>query len=833
MTAVQLTTDLIKLGASSTNREDAIRLAASLLVEQGFIDPAYLDSFFKREAVANTFLGNGVAIPHGIPEDRHLIHRTGIAVVQLPHGVEWGVNQTARLVVAIAAQSDEHLALLRRLTRLLGDSATLDRLATTLDPEDMANALNGEAQATPNASRLGDAAESFVWTVDYPNGLHARPASTWVETARAHPGDVRICHNEQVADAKNLLALLQLGIENGNEIRVEAAGPGASDALARLKGVMQLLTREECSNAARAATVTPASPKHLWQAAGHPAILRGKSASPGFVIAPLHIRRRTTLEVPDIPLPLPQGGALLENALAETARELDELGNATLARLGSAEAGIFKAQAELLRDTDLIGLCCRLMVEGRGPAFAWQLAVNTLAERLASANSPLLAARAADLRDVGARVLVHLQPGTQAALTAELPEGKSILVAEDLAPSDTAELDLSRIAGLVTAHGGPTSHTAILARTLGLPALVATGDAVLALEEGSLAILDADGGRLILSPDKADLASARDWQTTQQQARQLDAEQRQAPAVTRDGHRIEIAANLNRPAQVADALDLGAEGIGLMRTEFLFLESDHIPDEEEQLATYLAMQDALEGRELIVRLLDIGGDKQVPHLGLPREENPFLGVRGIRLLMRRPDLLEPQLRALYRAATSGRPLSIMFPMVTSLAEVIALKAECERIRLAVSAPAIKLGIMIEVPAAAALADQLAEYVDFFSIGTNDLTQYVLAIDRQHPELAGEADSLHPAVLRMIAQTVAGARRFNRWVGVCGGLAGDPAGAALLTGLGVDELSMSPVDIPAVKARIRRHSAAALATLAQQALQAHDAAAVRALLEDAS
>ena len=275
-----------------------------------------------------------------------------------------------------------------------------------------------------------------------------------------------------------------------------------------------------------------------------------------------------------------------------------------------------------------------------------------------------------------------------------------------------------------------------------------------------------------------------------------------------------------------------------MRTEFLFLERGDTPSEDDQYATYSAMLKALAGRPLIVRTLDIGGDKQVAHLHLPKEENPFLGVRGARLLLRRPDLMEPQLRALYRAAKDhvpadarrgkDAPLSIMMPMITSVPEVLRLRAICEGIRAEIGAPEVPLGIMIEVPAAAIQADVLARHCDFFSIGTNDLTQYTLAIDRQNTDLAPEADSLHPAVLRLIRQTCEGAARHGRFVGVCGGIAGDPFGASLLAGLGVHELSMTPRDLPGVKARLRVCDMAELKALAAQACAEEDAAAVRAL-----
>jgi phosphoenolpyruvate-protein phosphotransferase len=425
-------------------------------------------------------------------------------------------------------------------------------------------------------------------------------------------------------------------------------------------------------------------------------------------------------------------------------------------------------------------------------------------------------------------VLAHIDPGLGIGTLTDLPDEPCILVAADLSPSDTATLDVDKVAGIATALGGPTSHSAILARTLGLPSMVAGGADLLSLAAGASAIVDGDSGRLWLNPSADDIASARAWIADIAAKRSEQEAERSNPARTTDGHQVAIGANVNRPDQVAFALSQGGEGVGLMRTEFLFLERGDSPTEEEQRDIYRDMVDALEDRPLIVRALDIGGDKQVPHLDLPREENPFLGVRGARLLLRRPDLLEPQLRALYGAAKSGGDLSIMFPMITSASELLALRERCEAIRVELDAPVVPIGIMIEVPAAAVQADKLAAHADFFSIGTNDLTQYVLAIDRQNPELASEADSLHPAVLRLIAMTVAGAKRHDRWVGVCGGIAGDPFGAALLVGLGVSELSMTPRDIPSVKARIRSADLPALQALAARALEAESAADVRAL-----
>ncbi|AXJ95097.1 MULTISPECIES: phosphoenolpyruvate--protein phosphotransferase [unclassified Sphingomonas] len=822
--------ELIRLAATATDKKDAIRQAGELLVAAGCVAPGYEESMIAREGVANTFLGSGVAIPHGLGEDKGLVRRDGIAVLQFVDGIEWNPGQVAHLVVGIAASSDSHIAILRRLTRLIQDEARLRQLATTDDPSLIVAALQDDATAQDRSGLAADdLAERVTWTVDYPTGLHARPAAAWAEAAKALPVALRVRHGAETADPRSLVALLQLGLKAGDAITISASGPGARGALDSFHGTITRLTPREKAEAARAAQKAAAAvPVQGWKPVGTPAMIAGVAASPGLAIGTVHVLASAELEVVDQPVDLATGGALLEGALVRTRAQMQGLIDDTTRRLGAGEAAIFKAQAGLLDDTDLITLTCQLMVEGHGVAWAWHQAIERMARQLSALGNPVLAARSADLRDIGRRVLAQIDPGLGLGTLDDLPDAPCILVASDLAPSDTAALDTHRVAGIATALGGPTSHSAILARTLGLPSVVAAGAELLSQAAGTVAIVDGDTGRVWLDPSEADLASARDWIAAIAARRAAEEAERSRPAVTRDGHGIAIAANVNRPDQVAEALAQGGEGVGLMRTEFLFLERGDSPGEDEQYAVYRAMIDALDGRPLIVRTLDIGGDKQVPHLHLPKEENPFLGVRGARLLLRRPDLLEPQLRALYRAAKEGGDLSIMFPMITSVAELLTLRERCEAVRVALDAPVVPVGIMIEVPAAAVQAHALAKHADFFSVGTNDLTQYALAIDRQNPELASEADSMHPAVLRLIAMTVEGARRHDRWVGVCGGLAGDPFGAALLTGLGVTELSMTPRDLPAVKARLRASDLPALRALAARALTVESAAEVRAL-----
>jgi len=825
-----LSHELIRLRATPVGKADAIRQSCQLLIAAGCVEAGYEASMVKREAVANTYLGHGVAIPHGLGEDRHLVHKNGISVLQIPEGIEWNPGQVARLVVGIAAKSDHHITILRRLTRIIQDEALLATLFTTPDPAALIAALTEERPAHPAsaAAPAADLAERIEWVVDYPTGLHARPAAAWVDAARQSGLRMRLRHHENVADPRNLLALLQLGLRAGDAVTISAEGDDAAAGLKRFRAIIAGLSAQEKDDAATAAARGKAAVRG-FNPPGNPASLAGIGASPGIAAAPLHILRTEVRHIPDEPGGLADGGERLNDAITTTRQQLAALVDDTTRRLGAAEAGIFRAHGELLNDTDLITLACQLMVEGHGAAWSWNEAVERLAAKLSALGNPVLAARAADLRDVGRRVLAKLHPALAAPAT-ELPAHKVILVAADLSPSDTAALDTTRIAGVAIAQGGPTSHTAILARTLGLPAIVGAGAALLELASGTAAIIDGQSGRLYLSPDAALTAAAAAWNEDLTAQRAAEAAEREQPATTQDGARIEIGANINNPGQIALALNEGAEGVGLMRTEFLFLERGATPSEDDQFEIYRAMAAGLGGRTLIIRALDIGGDKQVAHLNLPHEENPFLGVRGSRLLLRRADLLVPQLRAIYRAA-AARPeakIWIMFPMITSVPEVLALRETCEAVRAELAAPPLPIGIMVEVPAAAVQADQFAPHVDFFSIGTNDLTQYTLAIDRQNPELAAEADSLHPAVLRLIAQTVAGAATHQRWVGVCGGLAGDAFGATLLAGLGVNELSMTPHDIPAVKARLRGAHMAALKELAARALAAGTADAVRAL-----
>jgi len=837
--------DLIALAAPISTKAAAIDAVADLLVRTKAIDPAYIPSMHAREAQANTYLGEGVAIPHGQPQARQHVLHDCIAVLQIPQGVDWGNGNTVHLVFGIAARGDGHLDVLRRITRLLQDKSQLALLRTTTNKQDIVRALsNAETPATAKTAQ--DLPEQHTWVMDYPGGLHARPASAWLQAAQSPAPhtrtQVRNTRNGHSSGFASLVELLGLDARCGDSLVFSADGEHAKPHLQQLMAQVTALSASEKATADNNATPPPAD---AWQPPeGGQNPLRGVPASPGLALGVI-VRVQTTASTPpdiaDQPEPLPQAAQRLQAAIAAAQAQIKALTDDITRRAGSQDAAIFGAHAQLLHDEPLLTAAGRYLAQGHGLAWAWHRAYTEAAACMQAQDNAMLAARAADIHDVGRRVLSHIAPELVpstledriTAAFARLPDSntKLIVLADDLSPSDTARLDVTRVAALATSQGGPYGHTAILARTLGLPAVVALGDAALQqVEDGTQAIVDGSAGNLWLAPSSANQQAATAHMHAAEQLRQQQARQRQLPAVLLGGTQIDIAANINHPEQTAQALDCGAEGVGLMRTEFLFLERAATPTEEEQHATYCAMLDALQGHPLIVRALDIGGDKQVPHLHLPHEDNPFLGVRGARLLLQRPDLLHPQLHALYRTA-KNRPearLSLMFPMISTLEEVQHLWRVAEDIRLAVDAPKIPLGIMVEVPAAALLARQLAAHVDFFSIGTNDLTQYTLAMDRQNPRLAAAADSLHPAVLHMVHATVQGAKAHGRWVGVCGGLAGSPFGAGLLTGLGVQELSMTPREIPAVKDWLRAQRLSDLQALAQHALTLETAAQVKAL-----
>jgi phosphoenolpyruvate-protein phosphotransferase len=548
--------------------------------------------------------------------------------------------------------------------------------------------------------------------------------------------------------------------------------------------------------------------------------LRGLPAAPGIATGSPWIYRAPPTDA--------ESSVSIADAADAAVAELERLATRLRDEGRPSEAEILDAQALMATDEELLGVALARQAAGSTPVAAMLAAGEQAAATLESLDEPVLSARAADVRDVAARIARHL-----AGLRAPHLERRSIVVAEDLAPSVTVELDRALLAGIALEGGSRTSHAAILARALGIPAVVCVPgllDRVADVEE--LAI-DGEAGVAVLDPDDADRSALAHAAAAAAARRDDESAYAEAPLTTADGHRVACLANVGHPADAEAAFAAGAEGIGLFRTEFAFAGRGTAPTEDEQADAYERVLRAAAGAPVVVRLADIGGDKPLPYVALPPEANPFLGVRAIRLADAYPELFAVQLRAILRASrAAGRPASLMAPMVADLDDVRRFRSLVADAQAAVpDAPAPRIGIMIEIPSAVLLADQLGTMIDFMSIGTNDLTQYLLAADRTNPRLADRQDPLHPAVLRAIGQVVdaAAASPSGCEVAVCGEMAGDPAGALLLVGLGIEELSMDPTAFNGVKRALAARARPELIDLAMTARAASSAADVRTLV----
>lgn len=955
---LELNAQHIHMRQTAADKPAALALLGEVLVADGLVAPGYLDGLRAREAQGSTFLGQGIAIPHGTPETRDQVFTTGVRLMHFPAGVDWGNGQLVYLAIGIAARSDEHLRLLQLLTRALGEGDLSDALQKAESPEAIIDLLQGAPQAlaldgelvglgvaaddfdelawqgvkllkraqcvepgfnaslplsqalplgdglwwlsseqsvqrpglafvTPTSSlqhqeqplkglfvlaSLGEAHRAMLERLcnlliegrgqelseatssrtvlealggevpaDWPSvqvslanahGLHARPAKALTEIAQAFDGEIRVrlAGSESAGvSAKSLSKLLAMGAQRGQILEFMAEPCVAGDALPALVRAVEEGLGEEVEplpapDQASEPTVTAedsadSSAAQATLRAGEQ--VNGIAASPGIAIGPVLVRKPQAIDYP-------RRGESPVVELQRLDAALDKVHGEIGVLIGESQVAsirdIFTTHQAMLRDPALREEIQGRLQKGLSAEAAWMEEIESAARQQEALHDKLLAERAADLRDVGRRVLACLR-GVEAE---QAPDEPYILVMDEVAPSDVATLNAQRVAGILTAGGGATSHSAIIARALGIPAVVGAGPGVLGLAPNTLLLLDGERGELRVAPTDAQLDQARHERAAREERERLANERRLEPAITRDGHRVEIAANIGAAGETPEAVELGAEAIGLLRTELVFMNHSQAPDQATQEAEYRRVLESLEGRPLVVRTLDVGGDKPLPYWPMPAEENPFLGLRGIRLSLQRPDILETQLRALL-ASADGRPLRIMFPMVGNIDEWRTAKAMVERLRVELPVADLQVGIMIEIPSAALIAQVLAQEVDFFSIGTNDLTQYTLAIDRGHPSLSAQADGLHPAVLRLIGMTVEAAHAHGKWVGVCGELAADALAVPMLVGLGVDELSVSARSIALVKARVRELDFAACQRLAQQALMLSGAHEVRAFV----
>ncbi|MEO7688960.1 MAG: phosphoenolpyruvate--protein phosphotransferase [Sphingomonas sp.] len=648
------------------------------------------------------------------------------------------------------------------------------------------------------------------------HGLHARPAARLAALAAQFDAQIELMAEGRCASARSPVAMLALALSHGTSLRLQGSGPQAAEAVAVLAELIESGMGELLP-----ITAVPPAPPPPPPIAPLPSQLQGVAAVPGLAIGPAFVLRDTDIQVAENAADPGVERKALVAARAAIRAELT-----ANAKGDGPHAAIAVAHLAFLDDPAVEAAAHKAIDAGKSAGFAWRTAIASFAEPLRQSNDRRFAERLDDLRDIERRVLATLA-GTVAAPA--LPPPGAILIADELFPSQLMALAEAGLAGIATGQGGATSHVAIIAAGLDLPMITALGTRILGIEDGAELILDGDAGLLLIAPDAAILTQTRARRASRIAHRQAAQARAHEDCRTADGVRIEVAANLGSVVEAHRAVALGAEGCGLLRTEFLFLDRSSPPDEAEQLAAYQGVADALGDRPLIVRTLDIGADKPAPWLPMATEENPALGLRGIRLQLARPDLLETQLRALLRVRGAG-PLRIMLPMVTDRFEVLDTRLLLDRLARELGVEAPELGIMVETPAAALMAAELAADSSFFSIGSNDLSQYALARDRTNPALAAGLDGLHPAVLRLIAETVKGARRHNRWVGLCGGLAAVPDAVPVLLGLGISELSVSPTVIAETKALVRTLDLTACRDLATRALASPDAAAVRALVQ---
>lgn len=940
----------IHMNQHAVDKTKALQSLVDILVKDHLVTPDYLTGLINREQQSATYLGQGIAIPHGTTQSREHILKTGIRLAHFPEGILWDGENKVYLAVVIAAKSEEHLQVLQILTRALMHDISLEiqnatqaeQIIELLQAQPLSLALHENLiQTHVEANDIEDlfwaASQIFkkqnlvecgflasldhtkliqlqgdIWSISSnqyvnqpavsiikpthplkiqnqnlttllctaandqldtqqfnrlidvlfnpehveqlkgaqePNhiakivgadvipdwssrcvvlanahGLHARPATYLVNITKALQGDVQVAVEDgNFVSAKSLTRLLALGCKRGQMLRfIAEPNTDAVAALDHIIAAVQAGLGEEIEALPSESNTQNNSEIPQALSLNTSNQNEGIAASSGLAFGPAHVIKPHIYHYERLGFSVKIEKEKLEIALHTVKNNIHQM----IAKSDIQDIKqIFLAHLEMLDDPDLMNGVYQRINNNLSAAAAWHEHIESVAKTQEALQDRLLAERAADLRDIGQRVLATLC----GEITIEEPEQPYILIMHDVGPSDVARLNKDRVAGILTAVGGASAHSAIVARALGIPAIVGAGQQVLDIEQNNIVLINGDTGHFALNPDAQDIEQAIQQREQQHQLRQEAERHCHEPAITLDQHQVEIAANLGKVQATAQAVEYGAEAIGLLRTELVFMSHSSAPNETTQEHDYRIVLDALQGRPLVVRTLDVGGDKPLSYLPIAEEENPFLGLRGIRLTLRKPELLRQQLTALLKAA-DDRPLRIMFPMIGRVEEWRAAKAILDEIKQQYPCENLQVGIMVEVPSAALLAPILAKEVDFFSIGTNDLTQYTLAIDRGHPLLSAEADGLHPSILQLIDQTIRAAHQHGKWVGICGELAADPKAVPILLGLGVDELSMSPNSIPLVKAQIRTLNYQQAQILARQALQCDSAFAVRHLSE---
>lgn len=710
--------------------------------------------------------------------------------------------------------------------------AVCDEAMHALDPKREQLGISTESAAAPAVIMPETDTLQIELTLKNLHGLHARPAARFVQKAAAF--DARIQVRNQTSGkgpvfANSLNGLATLGAVKGDKINILANGKDAQKALDALSKLVEDNFGESQEEIILPSPVKTAIPN----VENEKGSLQAVPVSEGIAIGPLVYLRPQKPSVSKEATNNPEKSwQRLQLAISNVQQSIREQRNRIAKSLGETQAAIFDAHLLILQDPELLENAHQFILhQNLNEAAAWDRAIEEIEKSYSDLDDPYLRQRAVDITDLGDQVLNELSgKSTNDKIVFNKP---SILFAPELTPTQTAQLDMENILGIITIAGGPTSHSAILARAMGIPAVAGASASLETITHDSTIALDGFIGRVWLSPtpDKvAELLSQRQIWLAKREELLKSGHQK---AVTLDGHQIEVVANIGNTTDTELAVKNGAEGVGLLRTEFLFLTRQTPPDENEQYESMAAIARRMGDLPVVVRTLDVGGDKELPYINLAPEANPFLGVRAIRLSFLEPDLFKSQLRAILRAGAEGN-FRIMFPMIASLEEITKAKQFVEeahqelQTRGVIHQWPIQTGIMVEIPSAAVLSESLAPHVDFFSIGTNDLTQYTLAAERGNPALSNLSDALHPAVLALIKKVADAAHTYGKWVGVCGELAGDPVAAPVLVGLGVDELSLNPAGIPRIKAIVRTLNFTEAQAFAQKILSTTNASDARTL-----
>lgn len=784
------------------------------------------DAFNIVEAIRSVFSPDGVVVLMDLgsailsaetalellPEDmRPHIRICGAPLVEgaVAAGVQISLGGSVDAVCREAGR-----ALIPKINQISGS----DQISEETGPQDSAHPLPEDWQ-------------TIQLTVSTPHGLHARPAARFVRTAAGFDAQIRIKKLESSTEpvsAASFNSIATLGISRGDRIVVFARGAQAREALSAIKTLVNDQLADMSEEFVQAPSAGAAVPQ------GREA-MAAVVVSPGIAAGPLFHYR---VYLPPISRQKTQDCAqeweYLLQARDHASRSILNRRHSVESRLGEAQAAIFDAHLLIIQDPRLLDSArSRIFEKKQNAAQAWQASVREIAANYRTLDDAYLRQRATDVIDAGNQVLLNLL-GQPAPKTADLPQ-PAIIVADELTPTDTAALDTMKVLGIVTVAGGPTSHVAILARALGIPAIAGVDPSILDLPDNTSLALDGFSGRLWIQPGPEVAEDLKKRRRRWLQGRRQLLKIGRRPAETVDGRRLIVSANLGNVLEAQAALENGAEGVGLLRTEFLYLTRSQPPSEAEQMDMLQQVGKTIGKKPVCVRTLDVGGDKSIPYLRLPAESNPYLGLRAVRLSLRHPALFRGQLRAILQAA-ADLDLRVMFPMISTIEEIDQVLETLNAVHLELAAEncahrwPIPTGMMIETPAAALMIATFIKRLDFFSIGTNDLTQYSLAAERGNANLADYADALHPAILQQISKVVQEAQRCGKHVAVCGELAADLTAVPALVGLGVDELSLAPHAIPEVKARICRLSYAKAADLAEKMMAADSARRARSLAE---